>query len=240
MPDGPNRYEAAWQSFWSTLTGEPGEVLWNVTPDLAAGLDFKHFQDLFASNKLPMIDVGCGDGTQTQFFAQHMQHVMGVDVSLAVIEAAQAQYASAKVEYRILDLMNTAACQALHAEVGDANLYMRGVLMQFSPSDRIIAVKNLNLLMGAKGYLYLNEYPPETKAYYGSIFEKQGMADGFARVLKHGITPGGISAEDINTLFPSTKFEIARQGEHVMNTVIPLEDGGFAQAPAFYLVVKAL
>ncbi len=126
----------------------------------------------------------------------------------------------------------------LHAEIGDANIYMRGVLMQFSPADRIVAVDNLKNLMGMHGYLYLNEYVPQTKAYYTAIIEAQGMPEGYARVLKHGITPGGITEEEIDTFFPANTYDKVRQGGHVMNTVIPLNDGTYAKAPAFYLVIK--
>ena len=112
--------------------------------------------------------------------------------------------------------------------------------LQFLPGERRIAAHNLKRLLGKNGYLFLSEYPPETKTYYTSIFEAQGMPEGFARVFKHGITPGGISQKELAILFPPNQFEIVRQGKHVMNTCIPLTSGGFAQAPAFYLVVKCL
>lgn len=240
VSDTMNRYQNAWESFWGTLTGEPHEVLWNVSRELAVALDFERFKDLIALNNLPLVDVGCGDGTQTRFFSDHVQHTIGVDVSSRAIEIARSQTIPSNLEYRVLDILDKASCQAFHRETGDVNIYMRGVLMQFLPPDRLIAVNNLRLLMGMKGYLYLKELRPETKAYYASIIKEQGMPSGFARVLKHGITPGGISQEDINILFPSDQFEIIREGKHVMNTIIPQVAGGIAKAPAFYMVVKSL
>lgn len=238
MDEDANQYQKAWESFWGTFTGQPQEVLWNVSHELAVALDFERFKDLIASNNLPLVDVGCGDGTQTKFFSKHVTRTIGVDVSAKAIEIARSTIDPPNLEYQVLDILNKEDCQAFRAKVGEVNIYMRGVLMQFLPADRLIAVANLKGLMGMNGYLYLNEYVPQTKAYYTALIEAQGMPEGFARVLKHGITPGGISQEEIETFFPSTEFDIVQQGMHVINTVIPLTDGSYAKAPAFYLAVK--
>ena len=232
-----NPYQHAWESFWSSLTGEPGEVLWNVSPTLGAGLDFRRFQNLFATNKLPLVDVGCGDGSQTCFFAEHVARLIGVDVSASAIKLARLK--NAGLEFQVLDLLDKAACQAFHGNLGDANIYMRGVMLQFEPKDRLRAADNLNVLMGNEGYLYLSEYLPE-KAYYTALIEAQGLPRGFAQIRKHGIVPGGIAQEDLSQLFPADQFETVLAGDHVMHTVIPLVAGGFAQAPAFYRVFKRL
>jgi SAM-dependent methyltransferase len=238
MVDSTNQYQKAWESFWGTLTGKPEEVLWNVPHELAVAPDFDRFKDLIAANHLPLVDVGCGDGTQTRFFASHVARTIGVDVSAKAIEIGRSTINSPNLEYQVLDILNKEDCQAFHAKTGDVNIYMRGVLMQFLPADRPRAVENLINLIGEKGYLYLNEYVPQMKTYYAAIIEEQGMPAGFARVLKHGITAGGISQEEIEAFFPANKFERVRQGTHVINTIIPLKDGSFARAPAFYLIIR--
>ncbi len=236
--DSDNRgYADAWEQFWGTLSGDPADVLWNVPYEQAAATDFARFRDVVTKNGLPLVDVGCGDGTQTPFFAEHTDPVIGVDISAKAIEIARQTAAAPNVTYRVLDLMNTADCAAFHAEVGDANLYMRGVLMQFAPDDRPTAAANLRRLMGETGYLYLNEYVPQTKAYYAELFEEQGLPAGFRRVIESGINPGGIDEDEMRTFFPPEDFEVVRRGKHVMNTIIPLDDGGYAQAPAFYALI---
>lgn len=233
-----NRYQKSWDGFWGTLTGEISEVLWNVPHQDAVASDFKLFQDLIVDNALPLVDIGCGDGTQTEFFGQHVQQVIGIDVSAQAIEIAKSNSQSTTITYQVLDLLDTPACTAFHQKIGDANLYMRGVLMQFSDADRLTVVDNLKRLMGDAGYLFMNEYLPQTKAYYQSIFESQGMPDGFKRVLQHGITPGGISEDDLETFFPPAEYTRIRQGDYFMGTNIALADGGVVKAPSFYLVLK--
>ena len=91
MSEKLNQYKSSWEGFWSTLTGEPQEVLWNVSPALAAALDLNHFQDLIVANSLPLVDVGCGDGTQTHYFSGHMRRTVGVDISASAIAMARSQ-----------------------------------------------------------------------------------------------------------------------------------------------------
>ncbi|MGK7901633.1 MAG: class I SAM-dependent methyltransferase [Hormoscilla sp.] len=239
MSDPTNRYYKAWESFWSTLAGEPGEVLWNVSHDRAVAVDFERFQNLVALDDLPLVDVGCGDGTQTTFLADRVRQVIGVDVSPSAIAIAKSDVTLANLEYDTLDILDRDSCEAFHQDRGDVNAYTRTVLMQFLPEDRPRVVDNLQVLLGKKGHLYLSEYTPEMKAYYDSLIEKEGMPLGFSLVLKHGITPGGISSEELKILFPEDKFEILQQGRQTIKTAIPLASGGFAEAPAFYLVLKS-
>ena len=233
-----NHYSDAWDGFWGSLSGDPQDVIWNVSPELAAEQDFGHFHTFFRSNDLPLVDVGCGDGTQTQFLGQYFSHTIGVDVSERAIELARSQTVVGNINYQVLDILDETACRGFHQTLSDINIYMRGVLLQFQPDERVIAAKNLRHLIGAKGYIYLSEYPPEVKEYYAAIIENQGMPPGFARILEHGIKPGGISQEEIAILFPPDQVTTVRQGRHVMNTLIPLVEGGFGQAPAFYRVLK--
>nr|VFK54602.1 MAG: Methyltransferase domain-containing protein [Candidatus Kentron sp. TUN]VFK57822.1 MAG: Methyltransferase domain-containing protein [Candidatus Kentron sp. TUN]VFK59896.1 MAG: Methyltransferase domain-containing protein [Candidatus Kentron sp. TUN] len=230
----------AWENFWSTLTGEPAEVVWNVSHDKAVAVDFERFRNLIALNKLPLVDVGCGDGTQTIFFAEHVESVIGVDGSSSAIEIARSRTTKSNLDYAVLNIMDKESCQSFYERIGDANIYMRGVLAQILPQDRPAVLGNLRLLMGMKGYLFLSDLLPENEAYFASLIEKEGMPSGFARVLQHGIAPEGIGQEDIDILFSPEKFKIMEQGRHVINTVIPLAAGGFAQVPALYLIVKAL
>ena len=129
MVNDMNQYQKAWESFWGTLTGKPEEVLWNVPHELAVAPDFERFQDLIAANNLPLVDVGCGDGTQTKFFSNHVTKTIGVDVSAKAIEIARSTISSPNLEYYVLDILNKEDCQAFHTKVGDLNIYMRGVLM---------------------------------------------------------------------------------------------------------------
>ena len=238
MSEEKNNYQIAWESFWKSLTGDQQDVLWNVSHDEAASSDFELFREFVEESPLPLVDTGCGDGTQTEFFGQHLKKVVGVDVSAAAIQIAQQNSKLSNISYQVLDLLNTEDCIRFHQRLGDSHVYMRGVLMQFSPEDRLKAVANLKILIGSQGYLFMNEYVPQTKAYYQEIFQQQGMPAGFHRVLQHGITPGGITDVELKEFFPDQDYEPVRKGNYLMHTNIQLADGSYAKAPSFYLILK--
>lgn len=231
------RYRDAWERFWGTLSGESGEILWDVEPARAAGMDLMRFKESMDS-RLPLIDFGCGNGTQTRFLAEHFARVVGVDVAPAALELARNTNQAPNVSFQALDILDAAEAQRLHDQLGDANIYMRGVLQQILPQDRAVAVQSLAILMGERGVLYCAEYPPSAKTYYGKIIAEYGPPAGFQRVLDHGITPGGLEEEELRELFPPERFEWLGFGPSVMNTVHQLPNGEFAAPPAFYLLLR--
>jgi len=121
-----NRYLTSWEGFWSTSTGTPGEIFWDANPAYAAQQDLVLIQG-YADPQLPLVDLGCGNGTQTRFFADHFARVIGTEISPAAVKIAQTKNAAPNISYRILDVLCPADAQALHEETGDANVYMRGM-----------------------------------------------------------------------------------------------------------------
>jgi SAM-dependent methyltransferase len=235
-------YRDAWETFWETVSDDPQDVLWNASHEQAVAIDWQHLKEFMVEDdELPLVDVGCGDGTQTTFFSGRVKRTIGVDVSQAAIDIANKSINTVEgVTYQVLDLLKDTACRDFHESIGDAHVYMRGVLMQFLPADRAAAANNLQTILGARGCLYLHEYVPQTKAYYGAIFQKQGMPMGFQRVLDSGITPGGIARDEMERLFSGYAI-LKESADHTMTTIIALEGGGegnVARAPGFYMVLK--
>ncbi|KAL2870117.1 class I SAM-dependent methyltransferase [Aspergillus lucknowensis] len=50
-----------------------------------------------------VLDIGCGDGKFTDLFLPHVERVLGVDSSPAMIEAARKDYGGEKADFRVLD-----------------------------------------------------------------------------------------------------------------------------------------
>ncbi|KAL4864896.1 hypothetical protein BDV12DRAFT_188623 [Aspergillus spectabilis] len=50
-----------------------------------------------------VLDIGCGDGKFTDLFLPHVQSVLGIDASPAMIEAASKDYGGEKAEFRVVD-----------------------------------------------------------------------------------------------------------------------------------------
>ena len=89
MTDRAQHYRGVWQSYWGSLSGASGEAFWDSDPAFGAAIDLPRFETL-ADHALPLVDVGCGNGTQTRFFSRDFRRVVGVDVSEeAVAHAAR-------------------------------------------------------------------------------------------------------------------------------------------------------
>ena len=234
-----NRYSTSWENFWSTSTGAPGEIFWDADPTHAAQQDLALFQD-YADPQLTLIDLGCGNGTQTQFLADHFARVIGTEISPAAVEIARTKHAAPNILYRVLDVLCPDDAQALHEEIGDANLYMRAVLHQLSPADHVTAIQSIEQLLGRKGVLYLVELSSAAEPFFAQLITQYGPPPGLARVFQHQITPGMVNENDLDVLFPADRFTLLRTGPSHIHTVHTLSTGEVVKVPAFYAVLRRL
>jgi SAM-dependent methyltransferase len=234
-----NRYLTSWENFWSTSTGAPGEIFWDADPVHAAEQDLPLFQD-YADPQLTLIDLGCGNGTQTRFLADHYARVIGTEISPAAVEIARTKHAAPNVSYRVLDVLSPDAAQVLHEEIGDANLYMRAVLHQLSPADHATAIQSIERLLGRKGVLYLIELSSAAEPFFAQLITQYGPPPGLARVFQHQITPGMVNENDLDVLFPADRFTLLRTGPSHIHTVHTLPTGEVVKVPAFYAILRRL
>ena len=225
----------AWERWWAGIGGTPGEIVWEASPgDLEADLD--HFAGWFGQ-VLPVVDVGCGDGRQTRFLARHFPDLVGVDVSAAAIGRARAADNPPNVGYQVLDARDPAGAARLHGELGDANVYIRGVLQALPPASRPRAVQAIAALLGATGTLFAKELPPQAAAYFAALIKRHGLPPGLAKVMRH-IPPGQISLPDLAGLFPAGRFEVISTGTSRMHTVNTLPGGDVISVPAIRALIR--
>lgn len=237
--DRSRHYRAPWERYWSSikLSGEP--AFWDCEPEDAVALELPHFADLM-DRGLPLIDYGCGNGTQTHFLARHFPSVIGIDISPTAIDLAAAGRSRDNLRYLQLDASDAVAVEKFHAEIGEANLYMRGVLHQIRPEDETAFAAALHRLMGARGVIYLKELAPEARDYMRSLTDEEGARPaGLRRLFESGVHPGGVSRERVLSLFPTERFEVLREGAQAIPTLLPLADGEPARVPAHYMVLRA-
>ncbi len=232
-----NRSLTAWEGFWSTLSGTSGEIFWDADPVNAAQQDLALFQG-YTDPQLPMIDLGCGNGTQTRFLADHFAKVIGTEISPTAVAISQTNNAAPNISYRILDVLCPADAQALHEEIGDTNVYMRTVLHQLAPADHGIAIQSIERLLGMKGTLYLIELSSAAEPYFAQLIKQYGTPPGLARVFQHEITPGMLNENDLDVLFSPDRFVVLRTGESRIHTVHVLPTGEVAKVPAFYAILR--
>ncbi len=224
----------AWTRAWTVMSATPNGIFWDADPaDLSVDLDL--FGPAF-DPELPVIDVGCGDGRQTRFLAAHVTTVIGTDLSPSAIDSAQAAANPDNVDYRVLDARLSDQARQLHHELGDANVYIRGVLHAMPPADRPRAVDGLEQLLGARGTLFVMELSPEAATYFESLCAQLEPAMALIRQLN--IAPGELAEEDFLSLFPADRFEILRTGTGCIHTRTTLLTGEVVKVSSVHALVR--
>jgi SAM-dependent methyltransferase len=232
-----NRYLTSWERFWSTTTGTPGEIFWDADPKYAAQEDLRLFGD-YLDPKLPLIDLGCGNGTQTLFLGKHFTKVIGTEIAPAAVELAGKTNAAPNISYRVLDVLRPDDAEAMHKELGDANIYLRAVLHQLSPADQSTAIESIERLLGATGTLYLIELSSAAEPFFAQLIQQYGPPPGLARVFEHQITPGLLHEDNLTMLFPADRFTLLKTGPSHVRTVHSLPTGEIVKVPAFYAIFR--
>ncbi len=236
-PAAGDRQLVVWERWWTAVDGASGEIVWDAAEaDLASDLEI--FAGAFGP-ALPVIDLGCGDGRQTRFLARRFEPVVGVDISSAAIERARGAGNPPNVSYRVLDAGSPDDAARLHLELGDANVYIRGVIQALPASDRPAAVRSIAALVGDRGTLFAKELPPQAGAYFAQIVERHGMWPELERVMRL-IPPGQITEQELTELFGAERFEVIATGPSRIDTINVLPDGEPIRVPAIYLLARPL
>lgn len=224
-----------WEHWWTTLDGTAGEVVWEAhQADLVADLEV--FASAFDPG-LPVIDLGCGDGRQTRFLARHFVTVLGVDISPSAIARADSNDSTPNVRYRVLDARHAGEAEQLHRELGDANVYVRGMLQALPAGHRPEAVDTIALLLGETGTLFAKELPPEASSYFARLVARHGLSPTLERVMRL-IPPGHITEPELLALFSPDRFKLLNAGPSHIHTVNSMPDGEVIKVPAIHALLR--
>ncbi|MGW6455245.1 class I SAM-dependent methyltransferase [Streptomyces sp. NPDC055078] len=241
-----SRYRDAWEGFWSEVSGEPGEVIWDAEPPLTAGPHLALYEPHVDEPGFTLVDLGCGNGTQTRFLAGRFPRVLGVDLSSAAIELARAQHKSApragdhegEIRFRQLDAADAAGVARLHAEVGDCNVYMRGVLHQADPQDRRALAESVATLLGARGRAFVVELSEAADLRLAQLAQSpSGPPPKLRPVLRHGIVPGAVTDSEPAQLFADAGLTVLAEGDLPLTTTEYEENGSRIALPSKWLVI---
>ncbi|MHC3468831.1 class I SAM-dependent methyltransferase [Streptomyces sp. 7R007] len=232
-----SRYREAWEGFWREAPEEQGAVFWDAEPALTAGLHLALFEPHVTDPGLPMVDLGCGNGTQTRFLAERFPHVVGVDLSVAAVEHARHADPAGQASYRVLDAVEKNETETLHAELGDANVYMRGVLHQVEPDDRQPLVDGLATLLGERGRLFLVELSESAKpVLLGLAGGPSGPPPKLAPIFRHGIAPGEVADDAVPGYLRAAGLTVLASGELPLTTTEFTPEGTRIELPSKWLV----
>ncbi len=156
-----------WNAYWGAVraTGPGGDVLWDSGSD-REGQSYLAQLRRHADPALPLVDVGCGNGRLTRLLAQHSSGALGVDLSPNAVARATAEATAeataqssgrSRVAFRAVDMTAPGAGERLAAELGDVNVFVRGVFHVLTGPARCALAANLHDLLGAHGTLLLAE-----------------------------------------------------------------------------------
>ncbi|MBF8174047.1 methyltransferase domain-containing protein [Streptomyces olivaceus] len=232
-----SRYRNAWESFWNEAPADRGAVFWDAEPPLTAGRHLAHFEPHLTDPGLPLIDLGCGNGTQTRYFAERFPHVVGADLAAAALDHARRADPAGQAAYRQLDAADKAEAETLHAELGDANVYVRGVLHQCEPDDRQPLADALAALLGARGRAFLVEPAQSAGTVLAGLAHRpDGPPAKLAPVLRHGLTPAAVPDEAVPEHLRAAGLTVLASGELPLVTTEYTPDGTRVQLPSTWVV----
>ncbi|MET7682106.1 class I SAM-dependent methyltransferase [Streptomyces sp. NPDC005423] len=232
-----SRYRESWEGFWREASDEPGAVLWDAQPMLTVGPHLALFEPQLTDPGLPMLDLGCGNGTQTRFLADRFPHVIGVDLAAAALDHARASDPAGQAAYRLLDAADKTEVDTLHAELGDANVYMRGVLHQVEPDSRQPLVDGLAALVGERGLAFLVELAETAgPVLRGLAQDPGGPPSKLEPILRHGIAPGAVGDAEMVDHLRAAGLTVLAHGELPLLTTEFAADGTRVALPSRWLV----
>ncbi len=232
------RYREAWEGFWREASGEQGAVFWDAEPALTAGVHLGLFEPHLVAPGLPLVDLGCGNGTQTRFLADRYPRVVGADLSAAALDHARQGDPAGQASYRLFDGVEKVEAETLHAELGDANVYMRGVLHQCEPGDRQALVDGLATLVGDRGRAFLVELAEAAGPLLRGLAQSPGGAPAkLAPVFRHGIAPGEVADAAVPEYVRAAGLGVLASGELPLLATEALADGTRIELPSKWLVV---
>jgi SAM-dependent methyltransferase len=229
-------YAKAWESFWEDAPQEQGGVFWDAEPELTVVRHLAFFADHFDPG-LPLVDLGCGNGTQTRYLAGRYGRVVGLDLAHAAVARARRVDPHGLAEYRTADAVDTDVLRALHDELGDANVYMRGVLHQCEPADRSRLVDGIAILTGQRGRVFAVEPSQAAKGVLvGLANDPAGPPPKIGAVLAHGIAPGEVEDAAMPRYFEAAGLDVFRTGEEPLLSTEFRRDGTRIEVPSRWLV----
>lgn len=250
----PRDHHVAWDRFWSNVkaTGATGDVLW----DSGSDHEMRGYVDRLRQHLdpgLPVVDIGCGNGSFTRQLARHFPHAVGIDVSAHAVRRARAESAGlANVSFAVADMTAPGAGNGLREELaglgaggpagGGANVFIRGVLHVLGERDRFALAENARAITEANGRVFLAEtdfrgnaidYVSHLGATLRSI---PAPLEGAIRGLP---MPGRFGPKERSLAFPAGRWDLIEEGPTTIETM-PLSNPTRSDLiPGYFAVLEA-
>ncbi|GAA0488004.1 class I SAM-dependent methyltransferase [Streptomyces sp. NPDC046215] len=232
------QYTEGWEGFWRETSDAPGEAIWDSDPSLTAAPHLALFAP-YATAPLPVVDLGCGNGTQTRHLATRFPRAVGVDLSHAAVDHARRADPSRTAEFEQLDVAEAAAVRALHERLGDSHVYLRAVIHQCRPEDRPAVAAAVAELVGSAGRAFVVELTGESKETLRQVAEQPGgPPEKLRRVLAHGLRPAEAAPGEVAALLRAAGLRVLAGGGTSLAMTETHPDGRLIELPAEWFVVE--
>ncbi|MEV7603608.1 class I SAM-dependent methyltransferase [Kitasatospora sp. NPDC089797] len=233
-----SRYREAWEGFWREAPEAPGSVAWDAEPALTAERHLTLFEPHVNDRALPVVDLGCGNGRQTRFLADRFTRVLGVDLCDTALDLARRQDPAQRAEFARLDATDADAVSALHGRLGDANVYVRGLIHQSEPADRRPVAEAVATLVGADGRAFVVEPSAAAKDVLKALVQApDGPPPKLRPVFAHGLAPAEVADATFGELFRAAGLTVLASGELPLHLTEFTPAGERIELPSRWLVV---
>ena len=240
----PRSQAQAWERYWSTVrrTGPDGDVLWDTAEpaefELAAAQLRQH-----ADLALPIVDLGCGSGRQARALTSLSPRVVGIDASdAAIAHARRAGTGTEEVDFRVADIAEPGLGLRLAAELGEANVHIRGVLHVIDDDQRRVVADTVAALLGRRGTLYLCEtnHTGDTLDYLVAQGARPTHLPAVVRrLIRSGVrAPRHFGPAQLAESFPVPAWHVLAQGPTVLYGVPVEPSGDLKRIPALFAVMR--
>lgn len=239
----PKDPDTAWEGYWRGVrsTGRSGDVLWDAGAQRERDQYAQHLLAHF-DPALPVVDVGCGNGTHTRWLAGLFPSVLGVDVSAGAIDRARQESDDVpNAEYAVLDATAGDAGTRLVERLGPANVFVRGVFHVLKPNRQKALAASLHTVVGGGGRLFLAEtnFRGNSLGYLAELGATRAhMPRQLQRALEHLPRPGHFGPQERARRFPAASWRLVVDGPAEIE-VVPMNDAGRPQQVPGYFAVMA-
>ncbi len=240
----PRDSGVAWERYWSEIrrTGIDGDVLW----DAGSSVELERTLALVRAHlpaTLPVVDIGCGNGRYSRALAPYFPRLIGIDYAAAAVAHAQTESAEmSNVQFRVADLTAPQIGQRVVEELGEVNVYMRGVLHTQSDKQRVALIKNIRQMLGRNGVFFYIETDHEGNPLdlIASLVTPSGeLPPPLFRTIAAGLPiPRHFGEREHDKWFPSDTWKTLTRGRTEIYGVPMTQAAQPERLSAWYAIVK--
>lgn len=244
----PKDPQTAWDQYWGKVrsTGADGDVLWDSGNSHEAESYLPKLALLDAD--LPLVDVGCGNGSFTRHFAPHFPHAVGVDYSANAVERARREsHEWPTTSFAVADLTAPGGWRTVGTALeeagfsGDANVFIRGVLHVLDRKGRAALAANLLPVVGRRGTVFLSETnfrgtPVDYVSHLGAT--RHSIPAPLEWAIRGLPMPGRFGAAQRRKAFPASDWDLVEEGAANIETR-PLSNPGRPDViPGYFAILR--